>query len=181
MKPISSYSGRFSAAAAALVMAGLVAALSAPSAARAQESLKPPEQQLSVLLELASTYQSSYLQVVAVSCFQLYSSTGIIATDFSHGYLAATTALDALEKNTLLLSVCLTTLTDLREITPADDTPALAEIDRLLGILNAENELVNALTEVCLNPSDTNSALVETTRGRVEAALDSYTASWAEE
>ena len=156
---------------AGLLALGLLLAL-APAAA--QEDLTPPEQQLEELLHLAAAYQSSYFDLVAMSCFQLYSSTGIIATDYARGYIGADTALDALDHNMLLLTACLTTLEQIRELTPADDGVVLAEIARLDGILLAEHELLTAVNEVCTNPSDRTEAEVESCRQRVEAALDEY-------
>lgn len=158
-------------------LAAFVLSLPAPAPASAQESLEPPEQQLEDLLDLATAYQSSYFQMVAVSCFQLYSSTGIIATDFANGFIDTSTALSALDQNGLLLSVGLTTLTDLQALTPDDDKVARAEIAGLLAILTAEEQLLSALGEVCTAPTEANSAQVEAQRNRVEAALDAYTAT----
>jgi len=158
----------------ALALCLAILFLAAPLTADAQETLTPPEQQIEELIILAGTYQSCYFNIVAVSCFQLYSSTGIIATDFAQGNIDAVTALGALDHNSLLLTACLTTLGQVREVTPADDHEVRTEIDRLAAILQAQLELVNALTEVCYEPTDRAEATVEACRVKVEAALDAY-------
>jgi len=51
--------------------------------AAAQQPLVPAEQQLKELLDLAEAYQTGYLQVVAVCCYQLYSTCGIVAAPWT--------------------------------------------------------------------------------------------------
>jgi hypothetical protein len=126
------------------------------------------------MIALAEAYQTGYLQVVAISCFQLYSSTGIIATDFAQGNIQAGTALDALDQNSLLHSACYTTLTAIQQLTPAADTIALAEIGRLLGLLEAEDELLSGLADVIADPTEEHAEAVEAARAKVEQTLDSY-------
>jgi hypothetical protein len=144
--------------------------------ARAQESLTPPEQQWDELLALAEAYQSNYLELVAICCYQLYASTGIIATDYANGYIDAEAALSALDGNSLLHSSCMSTLTEIIELTPEDDEALHAEAGRLLAIIEAEGALLSALREVCVNPDDTNVALTESARQEVEQLLNEYTA-----
>jgi len=138
-------------------------------AAGDEQPPQPPD-----MIALAEAYQTGYLQVVAISCFQLYSSSGIIATDFAKGNIDAATALDALDQNSLLHSVCYTTLTTIQELTPAADSIALAEIARLLGLLTAEDELLSSLADVITDPTDEQAAAVEAARAKVEQTLDSY-------
>ena len=123
---------------------------------------------------LFEAYQVGYLQVVAISCFQLYSSAGIIATDLSDGHIDGVTALYALEQNRLLLSACMTTLDSIASLTPVTDEAATAELLRLSGLLSAIGELYSALDDVCLEPTETNAANVEAERVEVEALFDEY-------
>jgi hypothetical protein len=125
-------------------------------------------------LELAATYQSGYLQVVAVSCYQLYSSTGIIQTNLVDGMISPATALTALEHNSLLQSVCLTTLSDIRALTPDADAAGQAELDRLLSIATTEGELLRALQDYCTAPSDATATALDAAQQQVEAALTAY-------
>ena len=138
-------------------------------AAGEEQTAQPPD-----MIALAEAYQTGYLQVVAVSCFQLYSSSGIIAADFAKGNIDAVTALDALDQNSLLHSVCYTTLTAIQQLTPPADSIALAEIARLLELLTAEDELLSALADVVTDPTEEKAAAVETARAKVEQTLDSY-------
>jgi hypothetical protein len=126
------------------------------------------------MVALAEAYQKGYLQVVAIACFQLYSSSGIIATDFSKGNIDAVTALDALDEDSLLHSACYTTLMAIQELTPPTDSIALAEIAKLLGLLTAEDELITALDDVITDPTADKAAVVEAARTKVEQTLDSY-------
>lgn len=128
-------------------------------------------------IALAGAYQSGYLQVVAVSCFQLYISAGIIQSDLLNGVISPAIALDSLEYNSLMQSVCATTLEEIRSLTPAEDPAGLAELDRLISINTAEGELLRALQDFCTNTSDTTYAAVVDAQHNVEAALDDYTAT----
>ena len=125
-------------------------------------------------LDLIEAYQSGYFQVVAVSCFQLYASTGIIDSNYNGGFIDGETALLALEQNSLLHSVCVTTLARIEELTPADDELAQDEIGRLLAVLGAEGELIRALRDAFTEPSEENDARVEAALSAVEEALESY-------
>jgi hypothetical protein len=144
-------------------------AAQAAGTAADEQTPQPPD-----MIALAEAYQTGYLQVVAISCFQLYSSSGIIATDFAKGNIDAATALNALDQNSLLHSVCYTTLTAIQELTPPADSLAQAEIARLLGLLTAEDELLSGLADVITDPTNENAAAVETARAAVEQSLDSY-------
>jgi hypothetical protein len=143
----------------------------------AQEQLTPPEQQIADLLNLAQAYQSNYLELVAICCFQLYASTGVVATDYANGYISGETAMSALDSNQLLQSCCFTTLSEIVDLTPADDELLHAEAGRLLAIISAEGDLLTALRDVCLDPSDDNAARAEDARRQVETLLDEYTSS----
>jgi hypothetical protein len=152
-------------------------ALAAPVAAA--QPVTPDEQaakqQFDAMLELFDAYQGGYLQVVAVACFQLYYSTGIIATDFSAGNIDAETAAFALQKNSLLHSVCVTTIQDIFDKTPADDSVARQELKRLWDILITEDALLRALTDATGQPGAEAQAAVDTARQAVSAALEAYT------
>jgi len=143
--------------------------------AGAQEPLTPPEQRWEELLTLAQAYQSNYFELVAICTYQLYASTGIVATDFANGYIDSETALTALDANSLLQSSCFTTLTQIIELTPADDEELHAEAARLLAIITAEGQLLGALRDVCVDPSEANAVLAEEARSRVEELLNEYT------
>jgi hypothetical protein len=159
------------------LLAAPAACLAAPAAPPAGQTAAPaPSAAPSIdeALNLISAYQAGYFQVVAVSCFQLYSSTGIIQTDMLNGVIGPSTALTALQHNSLLQSVCLTTLTDIRGLTPAVDKEGLAELDRLTNIITAEGELLRALQDYCQAPGDTALAAVGTAQQQVEAALTAY-------
>jgi len=155
----------------------ILAVLLIAAPAHAQEQLVPPEQQLAELLELAQAYQSNYLELAAICCYQIYASTGIIAPDFANGYIAAETAVSALDSSQLLQSCCFTTLSEIIELTPADDELLHEEAGRLLAIITAEGELLEALREVCLEPSELNVVRTEEARRQVEMLLDEYTAA----
>ena len=156
----------------------MISVMCAPQA-RAQESLVPPEQQWQELLTLAEAYQANYLEVVAICCYQLYATTGIVATDYANGYIDAEAALSALDGNSLLQSSCQSTLSEIIELTPDDDEVLHAEAGRLLAIIEAEGRLLNTLRDVCVNPDDANVALTEAARQEVEQLLNEYTSTGA--
>ena len=148
-----------------------------PAASFAQNSAQAPAAPAAGpgdILALAEAYQSGYLQVVAIACFQLYSMTGIIATDFQAGNVDAPKALNALDQNALLHSACYTSLRNVQQLTPADDPVARQEMGQLASILEAEDALLKAVEEAISQPSKTGNAAMETARGQVEAALRSY-------
>ena len=154
----------------------VLAMLALPTAAQeSSESLMPLEQEYEVLVELARAYQTGYLEVVALSCFQIYASTGVIATDFSNGFISPDTALNALDKNRLLHSSCYTSLQTIIELTPPGDELTNSELNRLMSLIVAEDVLLTAVAEVFSEPTDANAAAVETARAQVEELLDSYT------
>lgn len=137
----------------------------------------PPAGDVGSALDLFAAYQGGYMQVVAVACFQLYYSTGIIATDFAKNHIDADTATFALQKNSLLHSVCITTIKDIFDKTPADDTVARTELKRLWDILISEDALLNALADALASQAGDGQAKVEAARHDVEKLLDQYTAS----
>lgn len=145
-----------------------------PAVSQDEESLVPPENKLAVFLELAEAYQVGYMQVVACCCYQLYVSTGIIATDFANGYIDGETALAALDENSLLHSVCHVTLLDIQNLTPADDVIAHRELGKLLTVLASEQQLLAAIRAVMETPTDENASAVDSARQRVEQAIDGY-------
>lgn len=152
------------------------------ASAQNDEPLLPPEDKLGMVLELAEAYQVGYMQVVACCCYQLYVSTGIIATDFSNGYIDAETAFAALDENSLLHGVCHTTLLDIQKVTPADDVITNRELGSLLTVLTAEQQLLEAIRAVMTTPTDENAAAVEYARQRAELAMDEYImADWSTE
>jgi hypothetical protein len=160
--------------------------LLALSPARAQEDgettqIPPQPAQISAgqFLLLAETYQSSYFQVVAIACFQLYSSTGIIATDFDNGFIDAQTALNALDQSTLLHSVCSTTLLDIGELTPEGDRSAHEQIEGLLAVLSAEGLLISSLGDHIAAPGEENARLVSEAQLLLEQELERYMAGEA--
>ncbi|MBN2082095.1 hypothetical protein JW859_07795 [bacterium] len=166
----------FRALALGCVVCALLAGPAAPAVAQdSSESLMPLEEEYAALVELASTYQSGFLEVVALSCFQIYASTGIIATDFSNGFISADTALNALDKNRLLHSSCYTSLQAVIELTPPGNELTTSELNRLMALIEAEDELLVAVATVFAEPTDANAAVVETARARVEKMLDTYT------
>lgn len=160
------------------IVLSLAAALSTPARAAQAQPATPEEQaarqQFDAMLALFDAYQGGYLQVVAVSCFQLYYSTGIIATDFSQGHIDAGTATFALEKNALLHSACLTTVKDIFDKTPADDTLARLELKRLWDILLAEDALLRALGDALGKPGAETQAAVDNARQAVSDLLEAY-------
>lgn len=140
----------------------------------------PPAGDAGSALDLFAAYQGGYLQVVAVACFQLYYSTGVIATDFTKSHIDADTATFALQKNSLLHSVCITTIKDIFDKTPADDTVARTELKRLWDILVSEDALLRALADALASQAGDSQAKVDAARKGVEKLLDQYTASMAQ-
>jgi hypothetical protein len=152
----------------------------APAADTPAPKPPPAATDASSMLDLFEAYQGGYMQVVSVCCFQLYYSTGVIATDFNKSYIDADTATFALQKNSLLHSVCITTIKDVFDKTPADDTVARAELKRLWDILISEDALLRALADALASPSAGAQAKVDPARQAVEKLLDQYTASMAQ-
>lgn len=126
-------------------------------------------------LDLFVAYQGGYFQVVAVSCFQLYSSTGIIVSDFEIGVIDGGLAQSALERSRLLLSVCTTSLENIRTATPIDDQAAQAEIGRLGHLLSKLVIMFDALDDKFIYPSDENSALADKALAELDYAMEQYT------
>ena len=156
------------------LMAPALGAPAAPAQPMTPEE-QAAKQQFDAMLTLFEAYQGGYMQVIAVACFQLYYSTGIIATDLSNGYIDADTAAFALQKNSLLHSVCLTTLKDIFDKTPADDTVARQELKRLWDILITEDALLRALGDALGKPSTEAQAAVDQARQAAADALAAYT------
>lgn len=126
-------------------------------------------------LDLFAAYQGGYFQVVAVSCFQLYSSSGIITSDFEVGVIDGGLAQSALERSRLLLSVCTTSLENIRTTTPIDDQAAQAEIGRLGHLLSKLVIMFDALDDKFIYPSDENSALADKALAELDYAMEQYT------
>ena len=143
----------------------LIVLLLLPTSAPAQDDI----------VALAGAYQRGYLQVVELCCFQLYASTGVVATDFSNGVIDAETALFALDQNYLLLSACISTLDEIISLTPAEDETAHEALGRLAALLAKENQLLSALTDLAAEPSAERAQQADAARLAVEQALDAYT------
>lgn len=157
--------------------AGLTLYLLTPQPGWAKAPEAPAAEQL---LQLFEAYQGGYLQVVAVACFQLYYSTGIIATDVANSSIDGETALYALQKNSLLNSTCVTTLAQIFELTPEADTSARGELKRLWDILILEDTLSRALADSLGSDDPALVAAVDKARADVEQALEAYTAGMAQ-
>jgi hypothetical protein len=142
-----------------------IAALLRPQPGRAEME---PEQ----FLRLAESYQSGYLRVVAVSCYQIYSSTGVIATAFSEGHIDGPQAMEALGDNGLLHSVCYSTLLDVQQNTPEEDKASRREIAKLAELLVLEDNLLRSLSDVFSYPGAEAEKKVEAARRKVEQKLD---------
>lgn len=131
-------------------------------------------------VQLAGAYQSGYLSVVGTACFQLYSSMGIIASDLSAGHINSATALSALEQNGLLLSVCQSSLEDVRALTSAEDEQGAVLLGRLAAMLDALTVLHSALADAASTPRGDKAGLqaaskaVDSARSGVELALENY-------
>ena len=149
----------------------------AASAAPLAQQEGPPTQPGPAAVALFEAYQSGYLQLVAISCFQLYSSTGVVSADFVNGVVDGERAMQMLEHNLLLHSACQTTLADITARTPANDKTALAELGRLKKILDAEGTLFNALSDFFAGPTQETSDAAKQALAAVEAELDDYTKS----
>jgi hypothetical protein len=126
------------------------------------------------VIQLVEAYQGGYLEVVAVSCYQIFSSTGLIANAFADGGLEGPAALDQLSHNSLLHSACYTTLVRIQQLTPIEDSVARAEIQRLAEILELEDTMLRTLADVFSYPDDAAAAKVEKARRAVADALDTY-------
>ncbi len=143
----------------------------APAAAQNEEQADP--------LALFEAYQVGFLEVVAVSCYQVYSSVGIIATDYANGYIDEDTARFALGENALLLGACSAGVLEVGRLTPEGDSKALAELERLGELLGALNRLVSELDVLLASPGPQQEQAVEDARSAAEQLLDSYAAGGA--
>ena len=103
----------------------------------------------------------------------------MVATDFANGFITVETGLYALEQNRLLLSACHSTLGDIIALTPENDEEAQAGLSRLLALLNAEDALLSALTDLFGEPNDERARRVEEARAAVEQMLTEYTGGGA--
>ncbi len=133
--------------------------------ARAQVT---PEQ----FVRLAEAYQSGYLQLLTASALQVYSTAGLVATEFSAGRRSGVDAADALADTTLLHSVAYTSLLEVQKATPKEDAQSAAEIGKLAAVLVAEQQLLGALTDVFSNPTDKNAQRVQTAKENVGKLLE---------
>jgi hypothetical protein len=128
---------------------------------------------------LARAYQNGYLELAGAACYQLYTSLGIIATDYAQGHINSATAVSALDKNALLLGACSTSLEEISGLTPADDTQAQEILGRLTGLVTALGGLHDALEEAAIvsgrdKKAQEAAAAVNTARAQVETALEAY-------
>jgi len=162
----------------ATIVLTLALACTAPAVAAAAKpagkpTAKPTKAQTTEddFLKLAEAYQGGYLQLLAASAAQVYSTAGIVGTAFSKGQLDGPTAADQLSDTQVLHSVCYSTLLDIQQATPKDDAASSAQIGQLAAVFVAENQLLLALGDVFSNPSDTNAKRVETARAGVQKAL----------
>jgi hypothetical protein len=145
-------------------------------AAPATPPAAPAGAPLQDVLALIEAYQSGYLQVVEAAAFQVYYSTGIIATDISNGFISDETALFALQRNSLLQSACVTTLAAVYERTPAEDATSRASIKRLWDLFILEDALLRTLSDSLGAPDEAAQQAVDTARAQVEQALKEYSA-----
>jgi hypothetical protein len=148
----------------------MIALLLAGTAAMAQDGDQPDP------LALCEAYQVGFLQVVAVCCYQAYSSVGIVATDYANGYIDEDTARFALSENALLLGACSAGVLEVIRLTPDEDQAALSELGRLEELLGALNQLVSELDLLLDNPDAEREQAVEDARSTVEQLLEDYAA-----
>lgn len=165
--------------ASTLLALALAASLPAPSgaaepppAAETKAANAPVSEEQ--FLNLVGAYQASYFQLAAVSAFQVYSTCGLIDGSFRSGMVDGPQASGLLGQNSLLHSVCYSTLSTLRSLTPPDDSVALGEMVRLAGILDAEQKLIDALDDMFAGPGEATSAAADKARADLEAQLDAY-------
>lgn len=125
-------------------------------------------------LDLVSAYQGSYFQLAAVAAFQVYSACGLVESSFRAGLVDAPQASGLLGQNSLLHSVCYSTLSKLRSLTPPDDMVALGEMDRLASILEAEQKLLEALDDFFARPGEAAGAAADRARAELEARLEAF-------
>jgi hypothetical protein len=147
------------------ILAAALALFAQPMPARAEVT---PEQ----FVKLAEAYQGGYLQLLAASALQVYSTAGIVATEFSSGKRSGVDAADALADTTLLHGVAYSSLLEVQKATPKEDAKATTQIGKLAGVLVAEQQLLGALQDVFSNPTDKNAARVQTAKENVGKLLD---------
>jgi hypothetical protein len=175
-----------------VVVAWLGGAASAQAAAPAENGKAADlAQAANDALALVESFQSGYRQVAAIATYQIYYSTGLIASDFSNGYIDSATATFALQQNSLLHSACLTTINDvlvkldnyLRALIDLYGDPGAEavprekerqELQRIKDVLLKEDDLLRALSDLFGNPSAEAAATAEQARQAVSAALDEY-------
>lgn len=131
-------------------------------------------------LQLADAYQDGFLRMSAVSCFSVYSSSGFVFGDFINGVIDGETAINSLEQVALLHSVAYTSVTEVLELTPEDDSLAREEISSIREILERENRLLSALVDLFSEGSTEQLEQVKYELQLVEQALDVYTSEPAE-
>jgi hypothetical protein len=123
-------------------------------------------------VELAETYQAGYLQLLGASALQIYSTAGLIGTDFSRGLMDGPEAADALADTALLHGVSYATLLEVQQRTPKEDAAAHGEIGKLAAVLVEEQVLLLALQDVFSNPTDGNAKRVDTAKKNVGGMLE---------
>jgi hypothetical protein len=148
-----------------LILGASLLLLAAPAAGSAEVT---PDQ----FVALAESYQSGYLQLLAASALQVYSTAGIVATEFSSGKRSGVDSADALADTTLLHSVAYSTLLEVQKATPKDDAKSQAQIGKLAAVLVGEQQLLGALTDVFSNPTEKNAQRVQTAKESVGKLLD---------
>ena len=127
------------------------------------------------VFQLADAYQLGYLKLVTVSAYSVYSTSGIVFTDFVNGVIDGGEAINAMEQIALLQSVSYTTIVEIEELTPESDTGGLDEIGRVRTLLERENGLLSALLDLFADGGEDELVLVQEQLGLVEQALDDYT------
>ncbi len=122
-------------------------------------------------LELADAYQNGYLQLLAASTLQIYSTAGLVGTAFRQGEMDGPGAADALSDITLLHGVCYATLLEVQKTTPHDDKVSANELGKLAAVLVEQQHLLLALQDVFSNPTDSNAERVQTAKENVSKLL----------
>jgi hypothetical protein len=125
-------------------------------------------------LALFEAYQSGYLQLAAVSCFQLYAASGVVTTDFLNGFIDAGTATQALDHNRLLLSTGITTLENIRAKTPEEDLAAHAEFGRLSAMFAALQRYMDAVEDFVMDPTEPSADAADAAQAALDRAMEEF-------
>jgi hypothetical protein len=146
--------------------------LALPLAVSAQEEEPTLEQEFEELLDMANAYQTGFLHVVSFSAYQLYMDTGIITSDYANGVIEREFALDALNENSVLQSICVTSLERVLDVTPERHTEAISELQLLRELHLAVGGLLETVRGAILEPDNENDANIRAARDEVEQLLD---------